>query len=213
MALDKLVSVYHYTTRERYKEMREGHPSFEHHNPDTEKRIRSDEIKGLWPRSQFIPKGVKGMKRLPQLAYSKVTYALLSPEPQEWINSKEYPKALWALMQYLGDHGGEKINLLEANLLATDNAHVVDASHIMPFFYSDPNDAQTLELYRKRFESVVNLTDYLSNEILQQQFVLPEVIIRNPIPKNRIRRVWERKGSTVWRRGQELYEQVHKRCA
>jgi hypothetical protein len=212
MALDKLVSVYHYTTSQSYNVMQEGNSKLSYPDPKTEKGSKSNEVRGLWPRSTFIPKGVKGMKRLPQLAYSKVTYALFSPEPEEWINDQKYPKALWALMQYFGDKA-EKINLLEIDLLATDEAYVVDASHIMPFFYSYQDDKQTLELYRKRFESVVNLTDYLNNKRIAKRITLPEIIIRNPIPTDRIKMVWERNGSTVWKRGKELYEQAHKGSA
>lgn len=213
MALEKLAIVYHYAQSRHYESMREGNANY--HFPDlkTGKWSASDTPRGLWPRSRFIPKGIKGMKRLPKRAYRPVSYALFSPEPQDWIENKMYPKAWWALMEYLGDNGGKNISLLEIDLCPTDEVYVVDANLIMPFIFDNPNDTETLRLYKERFRSMVSLTDYLSDEKIQERFILPEIIIQNPVPTDRIRRVWERTNQMVWKRGQELYQLHQWECA
>ena len=208
---DKLISVYHYTNSRHYDSMINGNEDFAHHDIKTKERFQTEEAIGLFPRSEFIPKGIRGMGRLPNLAYSKISYALLSPEPEQWTSNKEFPKAFWALMEYMGDNGGKKVSLLEIDLLKTDEVYVVDAKHVVPFIFYHVEKEERLELYKNRFNTKISLVDYLNDDNLAQKFSLPEIVIRNPIPEERIRRKWEKSGNTVWKRGKTLYYQVHRK--
>jgi hypothetical protein len=118
----------------------------------------------------------------------KATFALPEPLPHSWINNQDFPTAWDALKKYMGKM------LMEITLEPSDNVMVLDQA----LTYDDdetipaPSDREAWariekEHYEKEeryWNSRVPFEQYLADP---SRFSLPEIIILNPIPRERAR--------------------------
>ena len=118
----------------------------------------------------------------------KATFALPEPLPHSWTNNQDFPTAWDALKKYMGKM------LMEITLDPSDSVMVLDQA----LTYDDdetipaPSDREAWaridkEHYEKEeryWNARVPLEQYLADP---SRFSLPEIIILNPIPRERVR--------------------------
>ena len=73
--------VYHYTNEDEWKAMKNGSEVY-YYKAGSRQMFKSSKVRGLWPRNKFIPSYIKN---LPREAHLPVSYALMEPEPQQWV--------------------------------------------------------------------------------------------------------------------------------
>jgi len=146
-------------------------------------RIQQGPYKGLIPQSTLIPSEVSG---LPDLAYHPCTFGILDAHKDDW-NSK--PGVVAALFCRIMKHPGDKLVCLELRVEDQDQAQIFDFTPLwrlcnfaaIPSFFprQSPQD-QAQHYYSDYFFSRSPIDRY-------QSFAqIPEVVIQQPIPLERI---------------------------
>lgn len=157
-------------------------------------------------------------KELQQNASRPAIFCLLEKEPQSWIQNKEFPYIWDRMMKYTARKGSDaSAVLLELEITSEDEAYVFDHAHIQrifrsidsnPYLSSRPDPFKSLKkigffLSKKAppnvsVKSIVvdAYKEYLgTSQPLPEydgSFSLPEVVIFNHIPLERLRLVWEK---------------------
>jgi len=180
--------IYHYTNIEGWNGIRNGHSGYMIKHPITGKLVESETVKGwMLPHRRVVPEGIEA-SQIDNQATSAAIFGLTEPTPKSWINYKEECEfSLWDYLLSCCRKGKDMAFLLKIKLAEEDNPLVLDYSHIR----KTSKDLQTLkgtdryktrlaEGHRDYWNSRVKLSDYQGN------FTLPEVVIFNPIPLERI---------------------------
>lgn len=184
-SLDKIVG-YHYTNPDNYIAMKTGsdYTSIETGKP----------CKGLHPMHRFVRYG--WTRGLPDDAHSGVIEGLLEPEPKEWTDNPEFP-GLWRYLLHDLCRRNE-IVLLKFDILPSDQAYVVDRSHVEHELYREAkglgkSTINTMtEACRKYYDSRVPVFDYSG------EYSVPQLAIWSAIDFERLEVVWVRKSQEFW---------------
>jgi len=137
----------------------------------------------------LIPGRAIGFQPLPtELAWQKATFGLLEPLPTSWIHNNEYPRS-WRTLVHDLHVGLEGTILLEATVDSeTDSVFVGDRGLIEAPLYDKTSDRLQRKAGEEAFmQRLVPLEDYLTNQEKKAPFSLPEVVILEPLPAERIR--------------------------
>ncbi|HSX09406.1 MAG TPA: hypothetical protein VLF93_04580 [Candidatus Saccharimonadales bacterium] len=131
--------------------------------------------------------------QFPSLDNPKAIYGLLEPKPDSWVRNPHFPDTWGKLVHdfrvmsytYYGTL------LLELNVdPPRDRAFVAERGHLEGFLYRDKQGIPQKFLHERPAEaenaimqSLVPLNEYVST---QQAYSLPEVVLLNPFPAERI---------------------------
>lgn len=112
-------------------------------------------------------------------------FCLTDPKPDSWTKSTEFNEAWNALMRYVGNV------LLRVDITGIeDQAKVVDWGYREAFHQdmtTGPYASKTIiEAEEKYFTSAIDLAEYVADPRLQKTYYLPEVIITQHVPLERI---------------------------
>jgi hypothetical protein len=120
------------------------------------------------------------------------TFGFLEALPDSWVNNKDFPLTWKTLVHdFKISDSGEL--LLEISIDSDDLVYVADRAHIEGVLY--PDQAKIPEKYQhvnledgeeSYMQSLVPLKDYLEKQKEGQSYSLPEVVIFNRIPPERI---------------------------
>lgn len=123
------------------------------------------------------------------------SFAFLEPVPGTWINNKYFPLTWKTLVHDFGILDNGKL-LLEISINPQiDEVYVGDRSHLEGVLYPDKTDIPEKYLHKsleegeqKFMESLIPLGEYLERQKRgEDAYLLPEVVIFNSIPIERIR--------------------------
>lgn len=165
---DQTITVYHYTCPSAWKSIKEGS---ELNNFRT----------GIIPTKPFI------INTNDKAEETMVIFALLEPEPKNWIHNRYFKESWECLISKIG----EVLLELELNL-SKDNAYVVDRGYgdtLWGMYSRIPKKYRNKtrqELENAYYGSIIPLTQYL-NEEKKLNYSLPEVVILENIPFDRIK--------------------------
>jgi len=179
---------YHYTTLLDYESMQNG---------------RTYRKKGLLPIGRFINLGEGNC--LPKDAHEGCISCLLEPEPQSWVNNKQFPYTWISLMSHLCLKDNSlspelsKLVLLSFEILCQDNAYVVERAHIEKWRAKNQTKKQEKESYTNYWNSRVSVSEYKGN------YNLPELAIFSYIPIDRLKLESEKPISEVWEQLRKYY--------
>lgn len=153
------------------------------------------DIGGILGKRRGDPAGLEPRKRIDRLIPKSkslwASFALLEPAPESWVNNPHFPitwKSLASNLQIM-DYGALLIELEVDG--EGDQVFVGDRAHIEGYLYTDKAGIPTQflhESYQKAEEafaqSITPIEEYTART--DGQFSLPEVIILNLIPLERI---------------------------
>ena len=170
------IKVYHYTTYDALRKMREGDSGFDLiKDPRTSKYIGSEEARGLFPVERVVPMFMS--EGLEPESTEPAIYALLEPKDKNWFDEKIGKQ----LISHI-EGKGKNIVLIEISLTPEQliKTFVVEAA----YYNSGKNDEKygyrdEEEMYRNYWKSRIPIKDYLSSG--SSKFKLPEVIILDRI--------------------------------
>lgn len=152
--------LYHYTRPNLWKHISQG--------------TGSEGYRGLVPRSSYLN----------TVGAPLSVFALTEPTPASWRLNSDYPDA-WSDLVSLDIGIGQM--LLEITVDSSDNISVHDYGHrLFGFMYACSDEARAkgdLEY----LNTGLALPDYLQKLRDGEDFSLPEVLIHNPIPLERLR--------------------------
>jgi len=188
--------MYHFTNRAGWKGVNEGNTDFVYKDPRIGKYVEGKNIRGLWPSRRLISQGLES-QLVPFEATEPAVFGLPEEKPESWIQYKDCINVFDYLMSccagFSDEEGRRDLVLLSVDLNPEDNPFVVDYLHIRHLARdfsteSNPIRKQTIlsEGNRRYWESRVPLANYKGN------FTLPEIVIWNPIPQDRVHFVWEK---------------------
>lgn len=153
------------------------------------------DIGGILGKRRGDPAGLEPRTRidslLPELKSTWASFALLEPAPESWVNNP-YFQNIWKILSsnlQILDYGAL---LLELDVdIKNDQVFVGDRAHIEGYLYTDKTGIPAKFLHGSHTaaseafaQSITPLDAYLKGE--SEGFSLPEVIITNPIPLERI---------------------------
>jgi len=190
MKIDPTV-MYHFTNPEGWKGVNEGDDGFTCLDPRTGKYVDGETIRGLWPSRRLIPQGVES-SLVPFEATKPVIWGLPKERPKSWLNYKDGRRDIFEQLMSCCARRSNLV-LLKVNLKPEDEACVVDYASIRQYSkeYNSENDWQKkakieAEAHKRYWESRVPIVDY------QGDYILPEIVVANPIPQDRVNFLWER---------------------
>lgn len=165
------MKVYHYTSFSKI-----GGILGKHRSRDT----------GLQPRRKV------GMD-LPSPDYPRAVFALLEPTPNNWVENKDFPDT-WNVLVHDLQLMNEGAVLLEIDIDEKDQAFVGERAHLEGFLTEDKTSIsdkfahQDSRVAEGEFiKSQIPLRDYVEKvRAGKLQYSLPEVVIFNTVPPERI---------------------------
>ena len=155
-------------------------------------RIKAfDSGQGLVPQKNLVPSFFATPvphHDIPEWAYAPHLFAFLEHEPREWIDSNEFPK-VWTLLMHAIDRTG-MIEVYAFDVLDTDEAFVIDWAimerhrrDLRAISHHNADPGQITAANKALFhyaQSHVPVKEYDGN------YTLPELIIKNEIPRERL---------------------------
>lgn len=158
--------IYHYTKLENCLDIMDGH--------------RYGRRTGLIPMTRIGSSYNKARE-------TGAIFGLLTPQPVEWTNNRHFDNIWNRLVDEI------RPLLLEIDIKPTDRVYVADRGHVEGVLYEDAHNTPVVyrhssrEVGEKAFmASMVPLDEYLAQKD-KLSYSLPEVLILNPIPKERIK--------------------------
>lgn len=183
------ITVYHYTNERAWREMNHGGSGILIING---RGVDCATIRGLAPYRLFL----RPWQGAPKGAQEMASFAFLEPAPTSWVESQEFPH-LWAhLVNHVSRRSRwdeDRMVMLSITLYPTDPAHVVERAHMERALYGPTDDTNaTTEAMHRYWESRVPLFEY------QGGYQLPEVVLWDIIPLDRLSVVWAKPTDEVW---------------
>ncbi len=131
----------------------------------------------------------------PNWAYDDYIFAFLNESiPESWKNNEEFPDIWERIMRHVA-HADFLVRLLKFEVTTKDEVYIMDWSHMervrpeltrMGNFMASKDDISKIKLaIPKYLQSRVPVTEY------NGEHNLPELIIKNPIPLERIEEIEE----------------------
>lgn len=134
--------------------------------------------------------GKKGVDLLfPQLENPKASFGLLEPTPSNWVQNKDHPNT-WNILTDQLKARGDGSPLVEIDVKPEDEVYVGDRAILERLLETFEGDLGSLfngelsEEVKKFKDSLVPLGEYIRED---REYSLPEVLILNTIPPERIR--------------------------
>jgi hypothetical protein len=179
--------------------------AYHYTNPESFKSAISGEYyceKGLIPLRRFISHG-RGGKDIPSEAHDGVIEALLEPEPQSWLNPKNFPGEWRYLMHDVCRR--DRVMLLSFNITQNDKAYVVERAHIERILHIPHKGiirtrSEMNRACRKYWESRIPALEYAGG------FELPQFAIWSKINPSRLNVEWVRDKVEFWKEVKTLTE-------
>lgn len=178
--------MYHYTNREGWKEIQKGQKGYLIRHPVTSVMVDSETVRGwMIPHRRLIPEGIDS-SLISSEATLPAIFGLTEPRPKSWLEYRDCIN-VWDYLLSCCKRGDNRLVLLRISLTDKDNPLVFDYAHIrrtakrLSNIEMGTEYARTLASGSKNYwDSRVPLDRY------EGGFVLPEIVVFNPIPLKRI---------------------------
>jgi hypothetical protein len=187
-------SMWHYTNRMGWDGVNNGHDGYIVRDPKTGKYYDSEDVRGLWPHRRLIEEG--NGSSVPVEAERPAIFGLPEPQPKSWLKYEDCTKLWGNLMKRCADRTSQedrRIILLEVDLFREDEPIVVDYVHIRRASRDCENE---INPRKERAIMIRGFEGYWNSRIsffeYNGGFILPEVVVFNPIPPERIHLSWEK---------------------
>jgi hypothetical protein len=183
--------IYHYTNREGWEGIRFGQRGYLIKHPLTGDLVESETVKGwMIPHRRLIPEGIESSS-LPEQASQPAIFGLPEPKPKSWLDYKDCT-SVWDDLLSCCSKMDNRLILLKLSLTENDHPIIVDYVHLRRMA-KELSEKNSSEEYRRKliagnkayWESQTPLDKYSGT------FILPEIVVFNPIPLERVEFVEE----------------------
>jgi hypothetical protein len=191
-----MIAMYHYTNPSAWNAMNHGCRGYSYKDPRTGEYIDSENAWGLWPSRRLIGEGLES-RLVPYEARSPAIFGFPEERPKSWVQYNDSTLLFDVLMKCCAElpngYRNSKIVLLRVDLQFEDKPLVVEYLHVRKI--AKPYE-RALLLEEKEELMAEGMRDYWNSRVpldeYDESYILPEVIVFNPIPLERLSFVWEK---------------------